>query len=379
MKFRLKQFVDEATDWRFNDFKKARKKLVGIYMLIIFVVILLFSLLVILQAQKEPGSSPVLLGTQITVTEQGARQIFLEKLPNEEIKKTEYELENGILLFTMEYGDEQDLKVNLFNGEVLEPEKDLGVMANLINDFDEKVLWIGLLVFLIASFGSIFFANRTLLPIALSIRKEKEFVSGAAHELRNPLASMQAVLEASLLETNPVKKEFINDMLSETKRLIQTSESLLLIEKTQSRKQKKEEVSVLQIVEEVLKRLKPHLIEKKIEIKKNISAHDLFIDKSDLEIVIYNLLHNAIKFSNTGGIIEIVWSNKILSVSDTGIGMDIDKIPFVFDRFYKSDDSRNTSGSGLGLSIVKEILVRYKADIKVKSEQYKGTEFVVTF
>jgi signal transduction histidine kinase len=134
-------------------------------------------------------------------------------------------------------------------------------------------------------------------------------------------------------------------------------------------------------VEEILSRLKSNIIEKKIEIKKSIDANHLFIDKLDLELIIYNLLHNAIKFSNIGGVVTIKWHNKILSIHDNGIGISADKIPFIFDRFYKSDDSRNTSGSGsgLGLSIVKEILVRYKVDIKVKSEVKKGTEFVITF
>jgi signal transduction histidine kinase len=379
MKFHLRQSEEEATDWIYNDFKGARRKLVVIYMLIIFGVILLFSLLVIFQAQSVSEGSQTLAGNQIIITEKEARQKFFEILPSETINKTEYEFENGVLLFTVEYGDQQDFKVNLFTGKVLGPEKDLGLMVGLINDFDEKIIWIGLLVFLIASFGSIVVANITLSPITKSIRREKEFIAGAAHELRNPLASMQAVLEASLLEQDPQKEELLNDMLSETKHLTEISESLLSIEKTQHRKRDKKEVSVAQVAEDVFRRLSLSIEEKKIKIKKDITNNTLLIDKLDLDLIIHNLLHNAIKFSRTGGIIKISWRDKILSISDNGIGIDAGMIPFIFDRFYKNDVARNTAGSGLGLSIVKEILVQYKANIKVTSGVGEGTEFVVTF
>ena len=107
-------------------------------------------------------------------------------------------------------------------------------------------------------------------------------------------------------------------------------------------------------------------------------------DYSKIQQVLYNLIDNAIKFSNTDSFIHITTTEKgdkvFISVKDTGIGIPKESISKIWDRFYKSDLSRgkDKKGTGLGLSIVKEILNTHKENINVISTEGVGTEFIFT-
>lgn len=105
-------------------------------------------------------------------------------------------------------------------------------------------------------------------------------------------------------------------------------------------------------------------------------------DKSKIQQVLYNLIDNAIKFSNSDSSIKIETTEKknklFVSVKDSGIGIPKDDLKLIFDRFYKSDSSRgkDKKGTGLGLSIVKEIINTHDENINVISTQGEGTEFI---
>jgi two-component system phosphate regulon sensor histidine kinase PhoR len=105
----------------------------------------------------------------------------------------------------------------------------------------------------------------------------------------------------------------------------------------------------------------------------------LRIDQGDIETILYNLIHNALKFTPNNGVIKITWVKKQLSISDSGIGISKENIPHLFERFYKADLSRTNEGSGLGLTIVKEITDRYGAKITVSSNLGEGTTITVRF
>jgi signal transduction histidine kinase len=132
-------------------------------------------------------------------------------------------------------------------------------------------------------------------------------------------------------------------------------------------------------VDRVLNRLELVALEKDITLSSSIDAVRVLIGVAELETVLYNLIHNAIKFTPRGGKITVKNNAKILTVEDTGIGIDQKHIPVLFDRFYKADASRTYQGSGLGLSLVKEILDTSNATITVRSELTKGTVFTVVF
>jgi signal transduction histidine kinase len=106
----------------------------------------------------------------------------------------------------------------------------------------------------------------------------------------------------------------------------------------------------------------------------------IYVDKNKLFRALINLINNSIKYTNDGSVrVEITTSkeNVIIKVIDTGIGIPEDDIPYIFDRFYKVDKSRKRSQSstGLGLSIVQEIIQMHEGKIFVKSEVNQGTSF----
>ena len=303
-----------------------------------------------------------------------ARDLF----PGKEVEETEYEIEKGNLYYTVSFDDETEVKVDLFSGNAYIPEEEDSLVEMLTDDFDERVGWIALLVFAAASVLSVYVANRTLAPIAKSLRKQKQFVADAAHELRNPLAALHARIESALLP-GEAKREVFTDLLSETKRLIHLSESLLRLERNEHSVGQTEALSVQEVLPAILSRLEFSVDDKQLDIITDIDEALLILQRSDLETVLYNLLHNAIKFSHEGGPITIRWKDKKLSVADQGVGIASEKIPYIFERFYKADVARSEEGSGLGLAIVKEIVDRNNGAITVVSTRDEGTTFTIRF
>ena len=363
-----------------NDFIKARLHLVLLYLLIIGSVIALFSLLIIYQANDSFSDPAVQTDELLLLNADEATGIAQKLYPDEDIEETEYEIENGTLYYTVTFEDENEVKVNLFTGEPYVPEQNGSLLEMVTDDFDEMVGWIALLVFIFAATLCVHVANRTLDPIANNIRKQKQFISGAAHELRNPLAALHSRIESVLRSPQKeLKEEVLGDLLSETKHLITVSEDLLALERGEHKTPVLKAQSLQEIAGVVIKRLKHFGDTKNISLETDIDAETLYADRDDIEALFYNLVHNAIKFTPEHGKVNIAWANKTLTVIDTGIGIPKDAIPHVFDRFYKGDMSRKSMGSGLGLSLVKEIVDRYKATITVESVGGHGTTVTVKF
>jgi|CXWL01.1.fsa_nt_gi signal transduction histidine kinase len=359
-----------------NDFSRARFRLVTLYLVIVASVIVLFSFLVIRQADDARSSASADRPFVITTEEALLRTEAL--MPGVEVTDTEYEIEDNDLYLTVEFQGDRDVKANLFTGTIALDTGSETLLEILTDDFDEMVLWIGISVFLLAALLSHYVANRTMQPIANNIRKQKQFVSGAAHELRNPLAALHSRIEAALRSREHENSyNVLRDLLAETKRLIALSEELLLIERDEQRTRDPQLCLVKKSVTAVIDRLTPVMKEKKIDVREDIADAPLRIDPHDLETVLYNLLHNAVKFSEKNTTVRIMWKKGILSVSDQGPGISENHVPHLFERFYKAET--NTEGTGLGLSLVHDVVKRYGGSIRVESSVGKGTTFFVTF
>jgi two-component system phosphate regulon sensor histidine kinase PhoR len=105
-------------------------------------------------------------------------------------------------------------------------------------------------------------------------------------------------------------------------------------------------------------------------------------NRTMLERMIENVLHNAIKFSHDGGVVQTEFRNKEIRISDTGVGMSPEHLAHVFERFYTVDIARsehNKNGIGLGLSIVRQIANLHKITLKIDSKKDRGTVFSFTF
>lgn len=217
----------------------------------------------------------------------------------------------------------------------------------------------------------------------------RDFIANVSHDLRSPLTSIQGFLCAILDGTIPQEKQqhYLNIVLEETKRLTKLTNDIVELSRAQASTitLEKKRFDINELIRESIERLEPRLKQKNINIDVILAEKETFVcaDEDKIARVIYNLVDNAIKFSSDDGKIEIETALKenkklLVSVKDNGKGISEEDVKYVFDRFYKVDSSRgkDKTGSGLGLSIVREFLLAHGENIAVKSEQGKGTIFL---
>ena len=180
---------------------------------------------------------------------------------------------------------------------------------------------------------------------------------------------------------------FLSIILKESDRLQSLIEDLLDLSKIEKQgfKLNPEYFEINGILEEIFVILKRKAKEKEIELLLNRPPKDLFLfaDASRVKQVFINLINNAIAYTPAGGEVKVnveeVDGEIVIVVSDTGVGMEQEEIPRIFERFYRVDKarSRNSGGTGLGLAIVKHIVEAHHGSISVKSKLDNGTTFTV--
>lgn len=217
---------------------------------------------------------------------------------------------------------------------------------------------------------------------------QKNFISNISHDFRSPLTSIKGYLEAMMDGTIPPKdhNKYLSIVLSEANRLEKLTSGLRDLNSwnTTGPQLLFEEFSMENVVTSTVETFQGSCEKKHIEliIQFPQKHHNVYADKGKIEQVLYNLLDNAIKFSNIGSKIIIKVYNKgekiYCSVKDFGTGIPSDSLDKIWQRFYKTDLSRgrDKTGSGIGLAIVKEIMMAHKENIDVISTEGVGTEFV---
>jgi signal transduction histidine kinase len=252
------------------------------------------------------------------------------------------------------------------------------------------VLGIGSAAGLLLSFlAGLFLARKALIPIQRSWEKQSQFVADASHELRTPLAVIQTYLE--LLFRHPLKtieeeSENIFKSLSEVKRINKLVEELLTLARSDSNEQqiRPEYFRMDQLVSSIVEQFKPITEIKDINLKESIESNlNFYGDQERLHQLFVILLDNAIKFTSGNGTVFISCKKegnylKVI-VKDTGIGISMKDLPYIFDRFFRGDKSRSRTegGTGLGLSIAKWIVEAHNGQINVESKQKEGTTFSI--
>lgn len=219
---------------------------------------------------------------------------------------------------------------------------------------------------------------------------QQKFLSNISHDFRSPLTSIKGYLEAIQDGTIPPEMldKYVGIMLFETERLTKLTSNILTLNELDPKSVR------LDISTFDLNSIIRHTVEtfegtcKKKGIKFNItyanSVQNVKADKGRIQQVIYNLIDNAIKFSKENSYIYITVKEKgekaQISIKDTGCGIAKEDIDKIWDRFYKSDSSRgrDKKGSGLGLSITKEVIQAHGENIDVVSTVGVGTEFIFT-
>ncbi|MBY0145641.1 cell wall metabolism sensor histidine kinase WalK [Neobacillus niacini] len=210
----------------------------------------------------------------------------------------------------------------------------------------------------------------------------KRLVSDITHEIRTPLNILQNNLEAMIDGISPVTKEGLNYLNEEVIRFGKLINDLNLLKEFESEsiKLNYEPIFLDQLISEICKDFLMGAENKKISIEYEIlpDEYQIIADKDKMKQVIINILSNSLKFTEENGkvLIKLYKEKKkiIIEVIDNGIGIKQEDLPFIFERLYRGDISRNQiEGNGIGLTIVKNILELHNAKIQVASEDGKGT------
>ena len=231
--------------------------------------------------------------------------------------------------------------------------------------------------------------NKLLKRMKILDDSRQEFVANVSHELKTPMTSIK-VLADSLAgqEDVPVElyKEFMQDITVEIDRENKIITDLLALVKMDRKASDLniQKVSINELLENILKRLKPIADKKKVElVLESYRPVVAEIDEVKLSLAFSNLVENGIKYNIEEGWVHVTLNADhkyfYVTVSDSGMGIPEESIDKIFERFYRVDKShsREIGGTGLGLAITRNAIVMHRGAIKVKSKEHQGTTFSV--
>lgn len=217
---------------------------------------------------------------------------------------------------------------------------------------------------------------------------QKKFIANVSHDFRSPLTSIKGYVEAIADGTIPteLQEKYLKIILFETERLTDLTQDLLTLNEfdTQNLLLNKEPFDIHEMIKNVAESFEGSCTQKKISIELIFATKYLTVsaDKRKIQQVLYNLLDNAIKFSDADSTVTIETTERgdkvYISVKDYGIGIPRNALNKIWERFYKSDLSRgkDKKGTGLGLAIVKEAIQAHGENVNVVSTEGVGTEFI---
>ena len=325
-------------------FKKARLKLTAWYLFIIMAVSISFSLIIY-------------------------RVLLLEVLRFERAQRFRIER-----------------RINLF-------EAPIPANPELIEEVKQRIIFrlfiLNAGIFILSGGAGYFLAGKTLSPIQEMVDEQNRFITDASHEFRTPLTSLKSAMEVHLRDkklTLLAAKKLVSENLKDVDKLQRLSDSLLQLAQYQHSDQKVifGKIDINRIITAALSKIKYSADKKQIKLKYQGQSIIVTGDKEKLTDLLIILLDNAVKYSHPRQTVTVdarkTDGSLLLSVKDDGIGIDKKDLPFIFDRFYRTDNSRtkkSTDGYGLGLSIAKKIAELHKAEISVDSQLNSGTTFIL--
>lgn len=239
--------------------------------------------------------------------------------------------------------------------------------------------------------GSILFVFQDMTRLRQLETIRREFISNISHELRTPLASLKALAETlqdSAIDDPVASRRFLQQIESEVDSLSQMVSELLELARIESGKVPLQfnSLSPSEIIQPAIDRLGLQAERAGVSIRLDLQQDvpDVLADQNRIEQVVVNLLHNAIKFTPSGGMIKIeitpgeyknIPDQLIFSLRDTGSGISPDDLPRIFERFYKADRARSSGGTGLGLAIARHLVEAHGGRIWVESQLGSGSTF----
>ena len=269
--------------------------------------------------------------------------------------------------------------------DVFSTKENKSIELNLFSD--EKSILVYAAPFFLSDqepFNQILVIFTNLTEIRKADNSRKEFFSNVSHELRTPLAGIKASAETlEISKDQSTTEKFTLLILEDVDRMNKLIDEMMSLTQMDLGEENfvKKDTSVNKMIEDTYNRFIFQCEDLGINLKIKKLEQDITIkvDISKIEQVFGNLLSNAIKWTSKDGNINISASlsktSILFSVSDDGEGIIEEHLPFIFERFFKSDSSRSKAGSGLGLAISKHIIEAHEGDIFVESEIAKGSKF----
>lgn len=234
---------------------------------------------------------------------------------------------------------------------------------------------------------SLHFANASIRPIADSWEKQKQFVADASHELKTPLAIISANADALLADGNETangQRKWADYIRSEAARMGKLVNDMLYLARVEAAPPQQNAVDISWVAQDALASMEAILFEKGINLTQAIEPGiTVKGDGEQLKQAVLALLDNAAKYAGQDGDVNVTLrklrNQAVFSVRNSGEGIPPDKLPRVFDRFYRIDPSRSqgTGGYGLGLSIAKAIIERSGGSIHAESAENRTTFWFV--
>ncbi len=213
----------------------------------------------------------------------------------------------------------------------------------------------------------------------------RDLVGNISHELRTPLAGIKVMVEtlqSGAIGDRQAAQDFLKRINDEVDRLTQMVSEITELSRIETGQDNFDFqlTDIARIIEEVVSQLTPLAERGQIALHTVPGALPLVpLDKGRIRQALVNIIHNAIKFNRPGGTVTVATAVEdgaaVVNITDTGVGISVEDLPHVFERFYKADKARSKGGSGLGLAIANHTIQAHGGKIKVRSQEGKGSTF----
>lgn len=326
--------------------------------------------------EEEPITGIIVDGSGNTISSKTIGASSDKAIPDSVIKKmisapqSKHKID-GYIFSKRQIGDENTLIVaissNINDGSAI----------RLISRIVLLIVAVALLIML-----TFYLSRFVTLPAEEALSREKRFISDASHELKTPLGAI--CVNAQALELRGDDSIYVKNIISETGRMNRLIERLLTLSRLEEGALlEKKDFSLSDVVQEMVLTYESIAFEKGKELSSEIEDNIEFNGNADeIRQLLAILLDNAIKNSSEHGNIELRCYRKngiFIEVKNDGRGISQEDIGHIFERFYTTDQSRNSSSFGLGLAIAKELIERHGGSISVESKPEKETTFTIKF